>query len=280
MLNVVAAGNLGDVFLICIKLLQYSRSLASTIDIVHIHGPTAKTKQLDQLYKFVLLGRFEGIDLRFVEAKNNEEIKQKIYRLSSVHKRLLFTPKYDFGRSSEKVEFDSDPITFNDDLYRPWLKRIQKSVPRELGQRFKGKIGIQLQSGSIGGNLKTLSITSICEIAAENKNTPFVLFLPPDGQFDLRKLSNSKNIEIVKNLSFKNWIEAIFNLDALISPEGLPAFLAMASGTPTICIYRQPYITDRIYASWRTHSLLIQTNCLKSVLSKTLIFKEKNGVAI
>ena len=56
MLNVVAAGNLGDVFLICIKLLQYSRSLASTVDIVHIHGPTAKTKQLDQLYKFVLWG--------------------------------------------------------------------------------------------------------------------------------------------------------------------------------------------------------------------------------
>lgn len=220
--------------------------------------------------------------IRVSKHQIKEDNLKHLTKIFKIDKKIQFIHNDDFllnHISKDDIYFENSELSNFQSNKNLFLKSKVKSDPQLL------KIGIQIDAGSHQGNYRYIDSIWIKKLINDMHNFD-------KKRFSFVILGNSK-LDIyfdqkisIKNfsgqLSFKDWLKQISELNFLISLEGLPVFFALSNSIPVFMINQYLYKLDAsIHLSWNKYLKVFNCNQIPFYKLKKKIlyyFKFKNVI--
>ena len=252
-LKFISAGTLGDLFIVLCKLI----TLNQKVELEHYTSHNGMKRLINELYQF-----FPNIVLNSTVLESKSEVLKKVRKKSE---NQFFVNTRADGKGHIGENWFKDPTFLYMDPY--------PIFPFDIVKQKKKKISFQLHSGKLGSNYKSLSYNWIREISLLLNPDIFEIHLFGTGEGCNKEKLNfiCENSPIIVNkvgsLNFNSWLEQISSSSVFITPEGFSAFFSLSQKIPTITIYTDPMILDRLHPKWEQNNLFIYS------YSKRILYK-------
>jgi hypothetical protein len=244
----IGGGTLGDAFIILCKLFFLHKNFNKQVELTRYTSHPNLNPIIDLLIKEY----FPFVSHKYIICNGMQDELDKTYSASFSYPVINICANK-WGKSepffmAEPSYVEMEPFP---DLAVPYYPKSKKY-----------RIGIQVQSGKVGGNFKGFSskwLISVINLLSKLDYVEVIL-LGDDflGYRFLEKLQCYKSVNnMLGKTKFIEWLGVIKSCDLLITPEGFPAFFSMSQKIKTITFYSDYNILDRIHVEWRRENIIM-----------------------